>query len=420
MIKNLRFKFIAASMLSLAIVLLVILSGINLMGYRKTVFEADTILSVLAENNGMFPSDDKTMRKDMPNSVPPKENMRPKRVFSAETPYESRFFSVLMDENGEIINVDTGKIAAVNSETAESYAFKAWKSGKDSGFCDDYRFTVSEEENGTRVIFLDCGRGLSNVRTMLFSSAAISVLGLLAVLVLLIIFSGRIIKPVAESYEKQKRFITDAGHEIKTPVTIIGADADLAEMEFGESEWLTDIKRQTKRLTDLTNDLIYLSRMDEEKHQLQLIDFPLSDIAEEIAQSFQSLAAAKKRKLDIKISPMVSFTGDEKAIRQLLSVLLDNAVKYSAEESTIFFELKKESHAVKIMVSNLTSQPMEKEQLSHLFDRFYRGDRSRNSAIGGYGLGLAIAHSIVCAHKGKIWAESLKENSLSIFVSLPV
>lgn len=391
MIKKLRFKFIAVSMLSLTFVLVVILGSIHWMSYRKTIGEADDILSILAVNHGMFPQMDTAPRKEMPQDISPKDGTLRKHNFSAETPYESRFFSVLIGDEGKVLSVDIGKIAAVDQTTAETYAVDVWKSGKSKGFCDSYRFTLSKEPSGTRVIFLDCGRSLSTFHTMLLSSFFISLLGLSAVLLLLILFSGRIIKPVAESYEKQKRFITDAGHEIKTPLTIIGADADLLEMEFGESEWLTDLRRQTNRLSNLTNDLIYLSRMDEEKPRLQMI---------------------------AEISPMISFTGDEKAIRQLLSILLDNAIKYSPEEGTICVKLEKENHAVKLLVSNTTIQPIEIGSLKHLFDRFYRLDGSRSSSTGGYGLGLAIAHSIVTAHRGKIWAESPKENFLSIHVSM--
>lgn len=419
MIKKLRFKFIAVSMLSLTFVLVVILGSINWMSYRKTIGEADDILSVLAANHGMFPQMDAAPRKEMPQDMSPKDGTLRKHNFSAETPYESRFFSVLIGESGKVISVDIGKIAAVDQTTAEAYAIDVWKSDRNSGFCDNYRFTLNEEPAGTRVIFLDCGRSLSTFHTMLFASFTISLLGLSAVLLLLILFSGRIIKPVAESYEKQKRFITDAGHEIKTPLTIISADADLLEMESGESEWLTDLRRQTDRLTNLTNDLIYLSRMDEEKPRLQMIEFPLSDMTEEIMQSFQSLIKAQKKQLVTEISPLISFTGDEKAIRQLLSILLDNAIKYSPEESTICVKLEKDNHTVRLTVSNATVQPIESSSLKHLFDRFYRLDQSRSSSTGGYGLGLAIARSIVVSHKGKIWAESPKENFLSIHVSMP-
>lgn len=243
--------------------------------------------------------------------------------------------------------------------------------------------------------------------------------GLAAVLILLLLLSKRIVRPVAESYEKQKQFITDAGHELKTPLTIIGADADLAEMECGENQWIQDIRRQTQRLTELTQDLIYLSRVEEEGLSLQSIDFPLSDVAEEMAHSFLPLAQNQGKRLEIAVQPMLSFRGDEKSIRQPCSILLDNALKYSPQEGELLFRLEKQGKNILLSVSNTTSQPIKKEELCHLFDRFYRTDPSRNSQTGGYGLGLSIARSIVTAHKGKIRAESPQESVLTIQVTLP-
>ena len=236
---------------------------------------------------------------------------------------------------------------------------------------------------------------------------------------LLLIFSRRIVTPAAESYDKQRRFITDAGHEIKTPLTIIGADADLLELECGESEWLTDIKRQIARLTGLTNELIDLSRMDEERPQLQRVDFSLSDVTEDVVQSFQGPIKSQNKALETDIRPMLTCTGDEKAIRQLVSILMDNAVKYSPEGGDICVRLVQESRSLKLSVSNTTVQPVKKEDLSRLFDRFYRMDQSHNSSTGGYGLGMSIAQSIVSVHKGRIRAESPAEHALTIVVTLP-
>ena len=424
MIKKLRLKFIAASMLSLALVLLVILGGINAMSYRKTVADADAILSVLASNRGMFPqrmppADNGGARKELPgNDLMDGGDLR-KRGFSDETPYESRFFSVLLDEGGQVLSRDIGRIAAVDEDTAAKYGQEVWSSGKDRGFWGDYRFVRSTEEGGVRVIFLDCGRSLSSFRAVLLASVAVSLLGLLAVLGLLTLLSRRIVTPAAESYEKQRRFITDAGHEIKTPLTIIGADADLLELEWGENEWLSDIKRQVARLTGLTRDLVYLSRMDEERPQLQRMEFPLSDVTEEVVQSFQGPATAQNKGLHADIQPMLSFTGDENAVRQLVSILMDNAVKYSPEGGTISLRLEKEGRALKLTVSNTTAQPVEKDKLNLLFDRFYRMDQSRGSSTGGYGLGMSIAQSIVAVHRGKIRADSPGENLLTVTVTLP-
>lgn len=425
MIRKLRIKFISASMLSLAVVLFVLIGGINAMSYQKVVSGADAILSVLASNQGMFPqkasqAEDKPPKKELPQNGTLDNGTLHKRGFSDETPYESRFFSVLLDENGQVLSTDTGKIAAVDQTTAVEYAQEVWTSGRNSGFWEQYRFLRSTENGGVRLIFLDCGRSLSSSKTVLLASVSISLLGLLAVLVLLMILSRRIVTPAAESYEKQRRFITDAGHEIKTPLTIIGADADLLELECGESEWLSDIKRQVTRLTGLTNDLIYLSRMDEERPQLQRVEFSLSDVTEDVVQSFQGPIKSQEKALQMDIQPLLSFHGDEKAIRQLVSILMDNAVKYSPEGGRIAVRLEQESRSLKLSVSNTTVHPVEKDQLNRLFDRFYRMDQSRNSSTGGYGLGMSIARSIVAVHKGKIRAECPGENVLVISVTLPL
>ena len=418
MIKRLRRKLIAACMVSLAIVLTVILGGVNLTGYHKVVSDADNILSILSTNRGVFPEG-----KPLEDFFSPKEPepaMAYRWLFSPETPYESRFFSVQLDADGQVVQTDTRQIAAIDGTVAETYGQLVAASGAYSGFQGDYRFRRTDQENGSvQIIFLDCGRSLSNFRTILLSSVALSLLGLGAVLVLLIVLSHRIVGPVAESYEKQKQFITDAGHELKTPMTIISADADLMEMECGENQWLTDIRRQAQRLTGLTNDLIYLSRMEEEQPNLQCIEFPISDVAEEMAASFQAPARSQEKDFSIRIQPMLSCTGDEKAIRQLISILLDNALKYSPAGGQMELRLEKQGRGVLLTVSNTSAQPISRENLPHLFDRFYRADRSRNSQTGGYGLGLSIARSIVLAHRGKIRAESSDGTTLSVVVNLP-
>lgn len=424
MIKKLRAKLILACMFSLAMVLLVILGGVNLMSYQKVVSDADTVLSLLAANDGAFPKlrapqEEKDEGYFAPFGTPGgKPNLFNQRIMSPETPYESRFFSVLLGEDGQAVETDTGQIAAVDAEQATDYAQKAAASGKTSGFLDDYRFLVQNESGGIRVIFLDCGRSLSSFRTTLLASVSLAVLGLAAVLFLLLILSRRIVRPMAESYEKQRQFITDAGHELKTPMTIISADADLAEMECGENQWLTDIRRQAQRLTALTNDLIYLSRMEEEQPKLQYIDFPISDVVEEMAQSFAAPARSQDKDFQVQVQPMLSFKGDEKGIRQLVSILLDNALKYSSPGGQLALRLEKQGRNLLLTVSNTCAQLMEQDKLPHLFDRFYRTDQSRNSQSGGYGLGLSIAKSIVSAHKGKIRAESPDGTQLTIQVTL--
>ena len=415
MIRKLRIKLIFASMVSLLTVLLAIMTAVNLLSYRKVITDADGTLALLAANGGYFPKD---MRGGQPPMQPP-EPLAPH--FSPEFPYETRYFFVTLDENGVVQAVDTGKIAAVDSEEAIDYAQAVWSGGKTQGFADSYRFLLSETGDGqTLALFLDCSRSLDTARTLLLSCLAVSTVGTLLVLLLLILLSGRIVRPFLISYEKQKQFITDAGHELKTPLTIIHADAELLEMDIGANEWLTDIQNQTGRLADLTGDLILLSRMEEEQPQLQLLELPLSDLVEETALPFQAVARTQGKTLDCKIEPLLSLRGEDKSLRKLVSILLDNAVKCAPAGSTITCTLAQHKGAPRLTVRNPVEGGVTREQTARLFDRFYRTDQSRNSQTGGYGLGLSIAAAIVNAHKGRITAAAADDGAcLVVTVTFP-
>ena len=414
MIKKLRMKLILASMLSLFVVLLVIMGSISILNYQKLVANADSVLSLLTENDGDFPDmsgpEDGKYRGEKFHKKPP---------FSPELPYASRYFSVWLDSDGNVISVNTGKIAAVGTSDAIEYAQAVWEKGKARGFMDIYRYVVYTSGEEIHIIFLDCSRDLSTFVTFVLTGVGTSAVGLLLVLLLLVLLSARIVKPFSENYEKQKRFITDAGHELKTPLTIIDADAEVLEMDFGKNEWLNDIRFQTERLANLTNSLILLSRMDEGQPASQMIEFPLSDVTEETTQTFQALAKTQDKTLTSSIEPMVSMCGDENAIRRLIALLLDNAVKYSDPQGKISLSLEKQKNSVRLCVYN-TAQHVSQESLGHLFDRFYRADQSRNSQTGGYGLGLSIALAIVSAHRGKITAATRDEKSLQITVVFPL
>ena len=324
----------------------------------------------------------------------------------------------MLDPDGNIASTNIDSIAAVDESGAAAYAQAVLESGGSSGFVENYRYLVHMTDTETYVVFLDCSRSLSNARTFALASIGASLAGLVIVLLLLTLVSGKIVKPFSDSYEKQRRFITDAGHELKTPLTIIDADTEVLEMDCGENRWTADIHRQTKRLTELTNDLITLSRMEEADGINLTEKAALSQIVEEEISSFQTLAAAQKKSLSYEIEPDITIGGDEKSLHRLLSILLDNALKYSQENGKITVTLRAQARTVKLAVYNTTAG-MKRENLPQLFDRFYRTDASRNSRTGGYGLGLSIAASTVKAHKGKIAASTDDEKSLTITVTLP-
>ncbi len=384
-------------MLALAIVLALIIGVTNIVNYHTVVAEADKTLRSIMHNEGKFPPPEK------PDKMLPLYDTEPPH----EMPYDSRFFTVKFSADGENAMVDITSISRISEENAKEMAEFILKYRGDSGFLDSYRFAVDSTADGTSVIFLECKRSLDNAHTFLLLSLLFSLAGLIAVFTLLLIFSDRIIKPVSDAYERQKQFITNAGHDIKTPLTIIGTDAELIELEIGENEWLADIKKQTKRLTELTSDLIYLSRM-EEAERVPHIEFPICDVAEDVISSFAAPAKSKKIVIESDISSPLSCVGDEGAMRKLLTILMDNAIKYSPEGERVKFSLKKQGKSIAIRIENI-ADGLTAETLEHMFDRFYRSDLARSSS-GGFGIGLSVASAIVASHKGKISAAKVKDS----------
>lgn len=408
MIRGMQRKFVLVSMGAFLLVLAVIISAINIVNYTGVVREADELLELLSENKGRFPQMHGGMHPMLPGGMSP------------ETPYESRYFSVTFNRNtGNVMQVETSRIASIDTTQAIAYGQTALEEKRDRGFAENFRYLVDAEENTIRVVFLDCGRKIEACKGFMLASAGISLGGYLVVFFLIAYFSSRIVRPISESYEKQKQFITNAGHEIKTPLTIIHADADVLEMELGENEFLEDIQKQTKRLGELTNYLVELARMEEDGRELRMIDFPFSDVVSEATSSFQALAQTRNKCVVCNVQPMLTLKGNEKAIRQLVGILLDNALKYSPEESEIVLTVQRQSGGIALLVRNETLHPVPQESLPHLFERFYRLDPSRNSQTGGYGIGLSVAKAIVTAHGGKIKATTERDKEICFTVVFP-
>jgi signal transduction histidine kinase len=429
MLKKLRIKFVMLTSLSLLVLLGIILISSNLLTFRELVENVDMVVERLASNGGpgmrdMAPQDNLGERADT-DKPKRREKFWGDAGMSPETMYEARFFTADISTDGTVTGVNTENIAMVDDEAATKYAAIVYGKNKDKGFADDFRFLKTYDKDGVHIVFLDCGRRLATFRNSLVINCGISFGGLIVIIILIAVFSRKILRPLTESYEKQKQFISVAGHEIKTPVTIIDADAEILAMEIGEdNEWLQDICLQTKRMASLTNDLLTLSRMDENRQQFTMIDFPVSDVVSETVASFQTLAKSKGRNIKAEIAPMLSYNGDEGSIRQIAGILLDNAIKYTKTEADgscrdIELKLEKKNKNIILSVSN-SSEPVSEEQRRHFFDRFYRTEQSDKSGQGGYGLGLSIAKSIVEKHKGRISASAPDMNTVQITVTLPV
>lgn len=241
--------------------------------------------------------------------------------------------------------------------------------------------------------------------------------GAAIVFVLVIILSKIALKPVEESYRKQKNFITNASHDIKTPLTIINAGTEVIELEHGEGEWTKEIKKQTQRLTSLTDKLVFLSRMDEENQKIDMRDFSLSEVLADAVAPYANMSAAKGLNFSLDLQPDVVCRGNEEMLGRAFALLLDNAMKYTSERGEIFVSLKKKGKSVELRFKN-TAEGLETGNHNEIFERFYRSDRSRNSKTGGHGIGLSVVKAIVTAHKGKIAAYCADGKTMEFLINL--
>lgn len=338
-----------------------------------------------------------------------------------ETPFDARYFSVDLDEAGAVSAIHLDSIASVTEETATAMATEVLSKSKTSGYYQGFRYAKATKSDGTNYyVFLDCNRELATFSSFFRASLIVSVIGALSYLVLVLIFSKIVLRPVAESYEKQKRFITDASHEIKTPLAIIDANTEVIEMEAGESEWTKSIRNQIQRLTSLTEKLVFLSRMDEESTKLEMREFDLSGLMNETLDSYEAVAISAGKKLERVIAPDVRLYGDETNILQMITLLMDNAMKYSNDQGDILVKLEQQQkgkHRLKLTFRN-TVEEIAVGNHDEFFERFYRADESRSTKTGGHGIGLSVVKAIVAAHHGKITAESKDGKSLQFVIML--
>lgn len=404
MIKKLRQKFILISMFSLTFVIAIIIGIINIHNYSSIVKRADEKLELIINNNGIFP-------REKDNKIMPPDNK-----MSPEAPFETRYFSVTFNNNGEVIKVNIDRIAAIDELSAESYATSLYNNSKTKGFFKNYRYQSKTRDTETLYVFIDCQHDLITFREFLYASLLFSLIGITTIFLLVFFSSKIILKPISESYEKQKHFITDASHELKTPLTVIDASADVLEMEVGENEWITSIKDQVTRLTKLTEDLLMLSRMNE-TNRVIFTDFSLSEVLEDSIKRFESVAISQGKTIETNIPNNISYNGEINMISQLFSILLDNALKYTNEKGLIKVSLSETEKNKKIVFYN-TCENIEIGNHDYLLERFYRKDSSRNSNTGGHGIGLSIAKSIIDNHKGKINIKSDDGKSITITITL--
>lgn len=409
MIYSLQKKFIKISAIALSAVLLIIFALIFVLSFVQLNSAMDQLTNRISLNGGRFPS-----RSDSEHIN--KIGMRGIAGFiNEETKFSTRYFSVTADSNGNFLSVCLDNISSVTEEEALQYAQKVLAKQGDKGWILSFRYKIEETESGKTVIFVDGSMNLSMTASTVFTVCVVVFVSFFVVFLLIVFFSKRAVKPIAESYEKQKQFITDVNHELKTPLTLILANLDIVESETGENEWLNDIRCESERMSALVNQLVTLTRMDEGRVNMQLEAINISELLCEVCTDFSALAEQKNKCLNISAEPNVNYNGDKNALRRLFVVLLDNSVKYCDDGGDISVTLTGGKH-ITVCVENSYSD-VDKTELDKLFDRFYRSDKSR-TYDGSFGIGLSVAKAIVQNHQGKITAYKKDSNHIGFKVTL--
>lgn len=421
--RRLRRKFILVAMGAVTAVLALIIAGINIVNYSHVCKTADARLDYILAGKGSIDWTDGAKSdpgdgKDVAGSggAAAGENgddgaginlehvpLRHFEGMTAESPFDTRYFTVTIS-GGQVVDINTARIAAVGTKRASRIASELHSKGWTSGFSGSYRYIATVQGEETTYVFVDCSRELASFRSFLSASVAISCIGWLAVLAIVTVASGAVIRPMVESYSKQKRFITDASHEIKTPLAVIDAANEVQEIESGESEWTQSIHEQVARLTALTERLVFLARMDEGSAGFTMAAIDLSEAVDKAAALFESVAVSRGKRLSMSIASGVRAHADAAAVAQVVELLLDNATRYASEGSVIELCLRAVSRgagkgAAELVVTNAVDELPEGD-LDRLFDRFYRADVSRSSKTGGSGVGLSVVRAIAEAHGG--------------------
>lgn len=400
---KLRKKFIYFSVGIIAIVLLSIMAFVNVTNFYNLKRSSDELLKTLVENNGVMPS------------FKLNDNSKEEKTVYLKN-FSNRFFTVKTDNKKNVITVNTDDVFFTSASEAVEYAKDVLSSGKSRGYYGGFKYVVENTENGKLIAFVDVVKDFDVFYSNLGNSVVISFFVLGFVTFFSFVLSKKAVASMVQAYEKQNAFITDASHELKTPLAIINTSADVLEMESGESKWTGNIHKQVNRLNGLIGNLISLTKL-EESDDLDRLEFSLSDTLDDCVMDVKDYALSLDKNIVTDIEKDISFKGDEKLIRQVIGILLDNAIKYAREKSDINVKLTKQNKKIVFTVEN-EADNLEIKNYNILFERFYRADSSRNSKTGGYGIGLSIAQSIVLKHKGKISADSFDGERIVFTVKL--
>ena len=402
MFRNLKIRFILLASAAIVCILLTMIAVLNSVRFLQTNGEIQAVLNILSANNGDFPSVEETA-----------ESLQNDRI-TIDTIYQYRYFSVVYKEDKTLYSTNLDHLSNLSKEQALSYANKVIKNSRSSGVfkvgSQFYSYQITQDSKTKRylLVVLDSTNYLESRNDFFWLSIQLCFYSFIFFVLVVSGFSNFAIRPYIKNYENQKRFITNAGHELKTPLAIISANTELQELMTGENEWTESTKYQVKRLSNLINQMVVLARL-EEQPDVTLVDVNFSEVVKKVAGNFKSVIEKAGKKYEIKLQEDIHIKATEDELYELVSILIDNACKYCDEDGQIFVTLTKAKRGKRARLTVANSYADGKNvDYSRFFDRFYREDESHNQKQPGYGIGLSMAESLVRIFKGRIWVSYKK------------
>ncbi len=416
--KSLRTRMTQIAFFALLMVFIMISMIINFTISVHNSIQADDTTKLISENGGRMPNfidyDDEDL-DDRKNTKKENDIAFP-WGYNEESPFKTRYFLVTLNDKGKAIDTDISHIAAITKKSAYEMAENAYRKEYETGYENEYRYRLVNDEDSTYMIFLDCSENFRTRKVVLLITLAIF-LGFTALITIIFgICSKYVLKPFEENSKRQKQFVTDASHELKTPLAIISANAEVLEYKTGESKWTKTITDEVQHMSRLINQLLTLAKLEETAFDTEKEQFDLSEKVVQITEKFTEVVSAKNVVLKKELDENILFCGNFEQIEQLISVLTENAAKYVTENGNINITLSAKGKKVFFNIFN-TAELDPETDYERLFDRFYRTDRSRSSKTGGHGIGLSIAKHITEIYGGTIKAYP-KDDGLEFAVTL--
>ena len=407
MFKQLQKSFVKSAMLSFTAVLLVVLVAVNVVNYRQTVNQVDRLVTMLVNNDGTFPD---APEGGMASKEHPEHGMPKGMEFRKDDQMATRY-AVVRVANDEVQSVDQSHLVSLDETTLKELGLRLAQGTASQGWEGSLRYQVAKTDAGTMVVLVDANKETQQVSRLMMVTGAVFILCLAVVYVLVRLASNRAIRPFVENVERQQQFIANASHEIKTPLAVLSANTDLLAMMGTEAKFVDSNKRQIKRLNSLVEQMLILSRYDEGEAAATKEEVDLVAVTKAIVEEILPVLNEKGLQVEFTGEAQTIITTNKSAMTELIRILLDNAMKYTVGEPVITVEAKRNQLAI----GNET-EPMTKEQVSQIFDRFYRVDSSRNRTTGGSGLGLSIAQKIAETNNVQLTAELTSETQIRFVI----